>query len=331
MNSKRRPIPLEVSTWMDKDLTLRKITANSRLLTNDTRQNIVLSRQFFSNLLTLSYARYRKMSQYDFDKKLFLKNQRNKSESMPGFRPRLDQITMGMNRNTPSRIQSTRKTGNPLICPSAQSFFSRSETKSDPTFNRRQQPLFRQVRTAQPMRAESITPLPDITPVINSATPTNQRTSIRPQMSRETLNRLAQPKCYRSKPTVNNNNNHVRSNIIEETTTPEDIFGKIEHESDFTSQEVQPIIQEKPKSAADDKRFHHLVGAFTKIHEAQTSNLQTVKSIVRANPSLQDEEGQWKVECRSVISRKVERDHSRQMLADKLHNKQDVFLIDVGA
>ena len=88
MNSKRRQLPLEVSSWMEKDLTLKRITANSRLLTNDTRPNIVLSRQFFSNLLTLSYARYRKIAEHDFDKKLFLRNQYNKVESsMPDLLP----------------------------------------------------------------------------------------------------------------------------------------------------------------------------------------------------------------------------------------------------
>ncbi|CAF3713460.1 unnamed protein product [Rotaria sordida] len=322
MNSKRRPVPLEVTNWMDKDLTLRKITANSRLLTNDTRQNIVLSRQFFSNLLTLSYARYRKIAEHDFDKKLFIRNLHNKFESSPGFRPYLDQLTTGStNRNTSSRIQSNRKTGNPLLCPSAQSFLSRSETKSDPTFFRRQQSSFRQTRTAQPMRAEPTTPLPDIVHGTNSATSTNRRTPTRQQMSRERLNRLAQPKGYRPKSTNNNdNNNHVRANIIEETTTSEDVFGKIENETEFTSEQIQPILPAKPKSTADDQRFHHLVGVFTEIYDAQKSNLQTVKNIVRANTSLQDENGQWKAERRSAISRQAELDHNRQMLADKLHN-----------
>ena len=86
MYSKRRKLPLEVSTWMEKDLVLRKITANSLLLTNDTRQNIVLSRQFYSDMLNLSFARYRKITQCDFDKRMFLRNQRKQSEtSMPGL------------------------------------------------------------------------------------------------------------------------------------------------------------------------------------------------------------------------------------------------------
>jgi hypothetical protein len=88
MYSKRKQLPLEVTSWMEKDLTLRKISANSRLLTNDTRQNIILSRQFFSDLLTLSFTRYRKITEIDFDKKSFLRNQRNKSETaLPGLRP----------------------------------------------------------------------------------------------------------------------------------------------------------------------------------------------------------------------------------------------------
>ena len=88
MYSKQRQLPLEVSSWMETDLALRRITANSRLLTNDTRQNIVLSRQFFSDLLSLSFTRYRKITEIDFDKRLFLKNQRSKAETaLPGLRP----------------------------------------------------------------------------------------------------------------------------------------------------------------------------------------------------------------------------------------------------
>jgi hypothetical protein len=88
MYPKPRPPPLEVSHWMEKDLTMRKVQANSRLMTNDTRQNIILSRQFFTNLLNLSYARHRKLGEHDFDKKMFLRNQLRKTEtSMPALRP----------------------------------------------------------------------------------------------------------------------------------------------------------------------------------------------------------------------------------------------------
>jgi hypothetical protein len=172
MYSKRRQLPLEVSSWMEKDLVLRKITANSRLLTNDTRQNIVLSRQFYSDMLNLSFARYRKITQCDFDKKMFLRTQLKKSEtSMPGLMSYVksplvfitkkihqfrcvDKLTFGMNRQTSSRIQSSRRDGNSLLYPSIPSFLSHPGTKSDPAFNRRQQLSTRQIKTALPMKSE---------------------------------------------------------------------------------------------------------------------------------------------------------------------------------
>ena len=344
MYSKRKQLPLEVTNWMEKDLTLRKITANSRLLTNDTRQNIILSRQFFSDLLTLSFTRYRKITEIDFDKKSFLRSQRNKSETaLPGLRPYVnlsqffiiftfiifryvDQLTYSMNRITSSGIQSSTKNGMTVISPSTQSFLSRSGTKSDPLFNRQQQPLIRQVRTAQPLKSRA-----DIVPMINVTTPTDPqqptapRPPTRPKMSRERLNRLAQPKGYRFKSAAA----HTRSTASEEIT-PEDIFGKIDQVSQVTATPVQTILPNKPKSPADDKRFHHLVESFTEVHEPQKSNFQTVQNIIQANPSLQDREGHWKIQA-SIANRKAELKHHRQMLADKLHRKIDIFLIDVAA
>ena len=88
MYPKPRPVPPEVSSWMEKDLALGELTAATRLLTNDARQNIIVSRRFFSDLLSLSFERYRKILACNYDKKTFLKNQRTKSEtSMPGLRP----------------------------------------------------------------------------------------------------------------------------------------------------------------------------------------------------------------------------------------------------
>ncbi|CAF5129205.1 unnamed protein product, partial [Rotaria magnacalcarata] len=114
-------------------------------------------------------------------------------------------------------------------------------------------------------------------------------------------------------------------------TTAEDIFGKIDHVSEIDAIPVQQVLPEKPKSAVDDKRFHHLVGVFTEIHAVENPNITTVRNIVQANPSLQDEEGQWKVGNRSAISRKTELDRNRRQLTEKLARKLDVFLIDVGA
>lgn len=88
MYIKQRQTPLEVSSWMAKDITLRKVTANSRMMTNDTRQNVVLSRRFFTNMFALSTERYRKMNECDHNQKLFLRQQLRKTEvSLPGLRP----------------------------------------------------------------------------------------------------------------------------------------------------------------------------------------------------------------------------------------------------
>lgn len=317
MYSKQRQLPLEVSSWMGKDLTLRKITANSRLLTNDTRQNIVLSRQFFTDLMNLSFARYRKMAEHDFDKKMFLRNQQNKSElSMPGLRPYVDQLTYEMNRPAASRIQSSRKGDDPFISTSSQSFLSRAGTKSDSIFNQRQQSSTRQIKTADITKSRPIT-----------ATVTNPRPPTGRQMSRERLNRLANPKGYRYKSAMVGSD-HVRSNASVGAATAEEIFGEIDQ---GVPPPKQVTILEKPKSAVHDKRFHHLLGVFSEVHAAQTSNSRSCRNIVAANPSLQDAEGQWKMEHPSESNRKTELKHHRQMLVGKLHRKFDVFLVDVGA
>ena len=88
MYSRHRQLPSEVSSWMEKDVKLRKLTASSGLMPNESRRNIVLRREFFSDLLNLSSERFRKMSKWENDKKTFLKNQRAKAEtSMPGLLP----------------------------------------------------------------------------------------------------------------------------------------------------------------------------------------------------------------------------------------------------
>jgi hypothetical protein len=147
-------------------------------------------------------------------------------------------------------------------------------------------------------------------------------------MSRETLNRLSQPKGYRFKSATSD---HVRSNPSEITATAEEIFGEIDLASEVISSPVSNPLPVKPKSAVDDKRFHHLLGAFSQVHAAQTPNLPTCKSIVAANTSLQDNEGQWKTEHPSVSKQKIELTEHRQMLAEKFHDRLDVFLIEVGA
>ena len=162
--------------------------------------------------------------------------------------------------------------------------------------------------------------------MINSTTPTAHRPPTRQQMSRERLNRLAQPKGYRFKSAATD---HTRS-MASDGTTAEDIFGKIDEISHVTPAEIEQILPDKPKSAADDQRFHHLVNAFSGIHTTHNSNSQTVQNIIQSNPSLQDDEGQWKRHS-SIANAKSELKRHRQILADTLNRRVDIFLIDVGA
>lgn len=223
-----------------------------------------------------------------------------------------------MNRSTTSRIQSSRRNDNPFNSTSAQSFLSRAGTRSDSIFTQRHQSPIRQIKTADIMKSRPITTAAAVT--------TNQRPPTGRQMSRERLNRLAQPKGLRFRSAIANSD-HVRSNASEGATTAEEIFGEIEQGIVPT----QDTTEKKPKPVIHDKRFNHLLGVFSEIHAAQTSNQRSCKSIVAANTSLQDDEGQWKMEHPSVSNRKTELKHHRQMLVDKLNRRVDVFLIDVGA
>jgi hypothetical protein len=226
-----------------------------------------------------------------------------------------------MNRGITSRGQSNIKSENSFISASTQSFLSRTGTKSDPSFNRRRQSSIRQIQTAQIKK-----PRPIIPPAENSTTAANERTTTARHMSRERLNRLAQPKSHYFKAAVGSE--HVRSNASE-ATTAEDIFGPIEQAHQETLPPVDDILPEKTKSAVHDKRFRQLLEVFTEVHPKQTSNIQTFKNIVEANTSLQDDAGQWKMTHPSVSSHKAELKHHRQMLSDKLHGRIDIFLIDV--
>jgi hypothetical protein len=88
MYAKRRTIPMAVTVWMEKDVKVRKATASSGLMPDNTRYNVFLSRKFFSNMLNLSSERYHQISRFDYDRKMFLKTQRHKAEkTMPGLLP----------------------------------------------------------------------------------------------------------------------------------------------------------------------------------------------------------------------------------------------------
>jgi hypothetical protein len=88
MYAKRPKIPMAVSVWMEKDVHIRKATVSSGLMPNNTRYNVFLSRQFYSDMFDLSSERHRKLARFDFNKRTFLRKQRHKAETtMPGLLP----------------------------------------------------------------------------------------------------------------------------------------------------------------------------------------------------------------------------------------------------
>jgi len=81
---------MAVSVWRDQNVTIRKATASSGLMPNNTRYNVFLSRKFYSDMLDLSTKRHRNIARCDYNKKTFLVNQRKKAETtMPGLLPYL--------------------------------------------------------------------------------------------------------------------------------------------------------------------------------------------------------------------------------------------------
>jgi hypothetical protein len=235
----------------------------------------------------------------------------------------IDKFTHGTNRATPSPLQSRQQGDSPFLSSSTPSFFSRSGTRSDLRYDRKKRPPTRQIKTA-----EITKPRPEVTTVQSSSPATNQRPSTTRQMSRERLNLLALPKGARLKGA------HVYPRHLNPTDgaeTAEETLAKVDDTPEVTSEPMPDIPPEKPKTIVDDNRFQDLMGAFVHVHAREASKSRTFKSIVGANPSLQDGEGHWKMAHPSVSSRKAELDHHRQILAEKLHHKLDIFLIDVGA
>lgn len=88
MQAKGKHIPLPISNWMEKDVRVSKLAPNLGIMRNDTRQTVMLNRQFFSDMFVLSSERSRKLAEHDFQRKRFLKNQRTKAETiLPGLLP----------------------------------------------------------------------------------------------------------------------------------------------------------------------------------------------------------------------------------------------------
>lgn len=225
---------------------------------------------------------------------------------------------------------SRNQVENSLLSPSSQSLLSRSGTKLDMTANRRSPPppLFRQVQTARIRKPQSdVTTTPEESPT--TAQTTNRRPPTGRQMSRETLERLSRPKGFRFKSAPAP---PVALNTSETSEVLEEAIAKLDETIPMTSETNNDVPSpDKPKSSADDQRFHQLMAAFTTVHTPKTTHLRTLRSIVEANPALQDREGHWKSEHPSLASRKAQLEQRRQVLVEKLHRRVDIFLVDVGA
>ena len=143
-------------------------------------------------------------------------------------------------------------------------------------------------------------------------------------MSRDRLNRLAQPKGARASLA---GASHVRSN-----TDSSIITSRLSIKPQESAVPAYEPSEKKRSGASDDRRFRSLYGVFSEVHEPQGSNSRSVEKIVQANSSLRDDQGRWKtMNDKSKINRRAELRHQRQMLINQLHRNVDIFLIDVAA
>lgn len=246
----------------------------------------------------------------------------------------IEQLKADMNRGVTPRFLEGRRAESSLMSPSSQTLLSRPGTRVDSIPYRRPQPFNRLVQTAHIKRTEPTVTLPPENPVATPAVPPPTTTTVagipRPptgrHVSRERLNRLAQPKGFRYKSAPINQ--HLL-NKPDGSPTAEEAFAQIEQISQIAS--TTSHLPLKPKSAASDKRFQHLLSVFSEVYSSDSSQIQSCKQIVAANTSLQDDEGLWKSEHPSASGRKNELKQHRQVLAEKINRKVDVFLIEIGA
>ncbi|CAF0886827.1 unnamed protein product [Didymodactylos carnosus] len=122
---------------MLKDVTIRQLTENSPVVPSDTRQNVILSRQFLSDVLNMSYDRYRVILKNDFDKKLFLKKQQAKAEkSMPGLKAHIEELSIDLKNGITPMLSNYTTRSETLISNSSRSSSRKFVQVSDPTFDK---------------------------------------------------------------------------------------------------------------------------------------------------------------------------------------------------
>ena len=273
----------------------------------------------------------------------------------------IDQLISEKDGVVPSGSQTQRNEESTFVSPSTRSLFSRPETKSDLTFNRRPDSSVPRIKTAQTVKSQpemptSSTPIKppaqrpltgiqisgerfdvfasskkspiDLTPIVASKKPKHKRPITRQQISRDRLNYLAQPKNYRFKSA---GVTHAQPIEIEQQITSDENYRDFDRVSQPTQSRIQSALPDKTRNVVRDGRFQQLLDVFSEVHESNISSTQTVKSIIQNNPSLQDDKGRWRSARQSIANSKPTFRNRRQTLTDKLNHKLDVFLIDVGA
>ncbi|CAF2132157.1 unnamed protein product [Rotaria magnacalcarata] len=300
MSSKRQQLSLKISNWTEQNVQVRKYTSTTGVMSKDVRQNVMLSRQFFSNMTNLSSERFRKISRFDHDKKKFLLNQQTKAErGMPGLLPYIYPLIENINNDKSSPCRSNNNES--LYSSSFQSFATMSNTRSE----------FSSALRQQSPKKKKIPP------------PTPQKYFDRPEKSfeRKTCLTHSRNQCHNSKI-----KNHVRPNY-NDSLAVDDLFGELDDNDD--SSYCSPL-PEKPKSATKDKRFRQLIHLFSDVHECNPTSLKTVKNVIESNSSLRNEQKHWQT-ISIENSPEMDIENHEQLSTDEFYTKTDVYLIDLAA
>jgi hypothetical protein len=140
--------------------------------------------------------------------------------------------------------------GDPLISSSFKSVSSRSLMKSQPTL------FTTKIKTLK------------LVPI---------KPSDRPKKPLEQMNYLTRPKDHRLSTSTND-----RTHSSIDSPTAGDLFGNIDEISNYNC-----VLPEIPNKSTEDKRFRQLIHLFSEVHERKPSKLQSLKTIVQLNSSLQ--------------------------------------------
>lgn len=140
----------------------------------------------------------------------------------------------------------------------------------------------------------------------------------RQQESMERINRLAQPRGRPYQPI-----DHVRSHYIQPITV-KDLFGEIDDVSNVNSQ-----VSDRSRIAVNDQRFQQLIENCENVHiPERAAHLHTVQDIIESNPSLQDDEGRWKM-TNKTPHRTVQFKKHIQKISKQFASPKHTHLIDL--